>query len=368
MQIKDVIKFIESWAPSGAALKGDNSGLQVGNPSAAVTNMLVCLDVTDRVIEEAVENQVNLILSHHPLLYSPLHQVRTDSWLGRKVEQLIKNDIALYSAHTNLDAARDGVSFALARKLGIENPAFLKAPESRWQKKIAVFVPEDAVDQVRQAMADAGAGIIGAYQHCSYNIKGFGTFYGGEDSDPAVGQKGKFETVEEIRLEMIYPAWVESEVVKAMRQAHPYEEAAYDIYRLENTDVNFGFGAFGEYAAPVALADLFRKVRSELGVKMLHVVEGPAQSVKKIAVCGGSGGALIEDAYRQGAEAYVTGEMKYHTFLEYEGKLTIIVAGHYATEQVILPVWVDKLQSWMGDTSISVIETKILTNPVKCLV
>lgn len=367
MQVRELVRFLESWSPEGAALPEDNPGLQVGNPSADITNILVCLDVTDRVIEEAIENQVNLILSHHPLLYGSLKQLRIDSWVGRKIESLIKHDIALYSAHTNLDAARDGVSFALARKLGVANPEFLKPPGNAWQRKIAVFCPENEVERVRIAMSEAGAGIIGAYRQCSFNIKGYGTFFGTEATAPSVGEKGKLEQVDEIRLEMLFPAWKEHEIVKAMQQAHPYEEVAYDIYPLENRDVNFGFGAIGELESPVALPEFFKRLKNELGVKILQVVEGPAQNVLKLAVCGGSGGALIEDAVRQGADAFITGEMKYHSYLEYEGKLTIIVAGHYATEQVILPVWVEKLQSWLDDSHISVIETKVLTNPVKCI-
>lgn len=368
LSVADVIGFISRWAPLDTALPDDNPGLQVGRRDAPVTNILVTLEVTDRIIEEAVENQVSLILTHHPLIFQPLKRLDVDTWLGRKLEALIKNDIAVYAAHTNLDGARDGVSFALIKRLGVPDPQFLKPSKERWLKKIAVFVPAPDVDNVRRAMAEAGAGIIGDYTFCSYNIEGKGTFWGGKGTHPALGSKGRLETVDEVRLEMILPSRRQHDVIQAMRGAHPYEEPAYDLYPLDNVDVSTGFGAIGDLPEPVLLTDLFDTIKNQLGVKALAVMEGPAHTVSRLAVCGGSGEALVEDACRQGAQAFVTGEMKYHTFLEYEGKTTVIVAGHYATEQVIVPVWSARLREWLGDRPVSVIETKILTNPIKHII
>lgn len=368
MRIKDVIDYLEGWIPPGAALSSDNPGLQVGDPGSILKNILVTLEVTDRVIEEAVENQVNLILTHHPLIDQPLTKLSMSSWLGKKIAKLVKHDIAVYAAHTNLDAARDGVSIVLARLLGVKDPVFLTGPESKWLKKLVVFVPASHLDDIREAMANAGAGMIGDYTHCSFNISGTGTFIGGESSSPAIGKKKAFESVEEVRLEMILPGWNLDRVLNAMKAAHPYEEVAYDIYPLENYDINFGFGAIGDLSKPLPLKDLIQVVREKLGVKTLSVMEGPAEHVNRLAVCGGSGGQLVEYAWRRGAEAFVTGEMQYHKFLEYEDRLTVIVAGHYATERVILPVWTERIQQWLTDTAVSVIETKMLTNPVKYII
>ncbi len=365
LRVADVINFIEEWAPPGVALPDDNPGLQVGRPGAEVTNILVTLEVTDRIIEEAIENQVNLILTHHPLIFRPLERLHTGSWVGRKLEALIKHDIALYAAHTNLDGAPEGVSFALIRKLGVSQPRFLKKPDQKWLQKIVVFTPAADVDKVRRAMGESGAGVIGDYRFCSYNLEGKGTFLGGEKAHPAVGEKGRLETVDEVRLEMILPVWKRDQVIEAMIAAHPYEEVAYDLYPLDNVAVDFGFGAIGELPRPLPLADFFREVKERLGVKSFTVMEGPAQTVSRLAVCGGSGGALVEDAWKQGAQVFITGEIKYHTFLEYEGKLTVIAAGHYATEQGIVSVWADRLRRWLGERPVSVIETKMLTNPVK---
>ncbi|TKJ41504.1 Nif3-like dinuclear metal center hexameric protein [candidate division LCP-89 bacterium B3_LCP] len=365
MRIQDVIDFIERWCHPGAALEYDNPGLQVGDASANLKNILVTLDVTDRIIEEAVENQVNLILSHHPLIFEPLSQLNVKTGLGRQISELVKNDIAVYAAHTNLDAAKDGVSIMLAKLLGVEDPTFLTPPEGAWMKKLAVFVPPTDVEAVRSAMAEVGAGMIGDYSHCSFNIPGEGTFLGGDSSSPAVGKKGALQSVEEIRLEMLLPGWCTDRVIAAMKKAHPYEEVAYDLYSLDNHDVNFGFGAIGNLTQPVPLKELLEQIRKKLGVKMLRVMEGPAEKVTQLAVCGGSGGQLIKNAWLRGAEVFLTGEMKYHTFLEYEDRLTVVVAGHYATERIILPIWVEKLQKWLADEPVSVIETKMLTNPVK---
>lgn len=364
MRVKDVIHFIESWAPPGAALADDNPGLQVGNPDETLKNILVTLEVTDLIIEEAIENQVNLILTHHPLIFRPLSQLKLNSQLGKQISLLIKNDIGVYSAHTNLDAAKEGVSIVLARLLGVENPAFLTPPHQHWLKKLVVFIPQSHLDFVREAMAGAGAGVIGDYTHCSFNTAGKGTFLGGESSSPAVGEKNTFESVEEVRLEMILPSWKLDDVIQAMKTAHPYEEVAYDVYPLENRDVNFGFGAIGDLTQPVPLKKLIEQVQKKLGVKTLGIMEGPAEKVTRLAVCGGSGGQLVGEAWRQGAEVFLTGEMKYNTFLEYEDRLTVIIAGHYATERVILPVWTERIQRWLADEPISVIETKMITNPI----
>ncbi|MCX6639722.1 MAG: Nif3-like dinuclear metal center hexameric protein [bacterium] len=368
MRIKHLIEFLESWAPPGAALSVDNPGLQIGDPCAPLTNILISLEITDRVIEEAIENQVNLILTHHPFLYKPLKSIDLNSDIGRKIVKLIKNNIAVYSAHTNLDAAPDGVSITLAKLLGVENPTFLTPPESKWQRKIVVFVPASHLEAVRTAMASACAGIIGDYTHCSFGSPGIGTFWGNENTSPVVGSKGVLEQVEEIKLEMLFPAWKLPGVLAAMKAAHPYEEVAYDVYSLDNFDVNFGFGAIGNLPEPIPLPDLYAQIRERLGIKALGIVEGPAETVTRLAVCSGSGGSLATEALKQGAEVFITGEMKYSNLLEYEDRLTIIVAGHYATERVILPVWTEKIQNWLKKEPVSVIETKVLTNPLKYLI
>ncbi len=343
----------------------DNPGLQVGDIGDNLKNVLVALEVTDRVIEEAIENEANLILTHHPLIFKSLNRLNTSAGLGRQMAQLIKHNITVYSAHTNLDAAPNGVSIVLARLLGVENPGFLAPPDRPWLKKIAVFVPESHLDVVRQALSQAGAGVIGNYTACSFSVAGTGSFLGNELAAPVVGMKGSLERVPETKLEMVVPSWNVDAAISAMKAAHPYEEVAYDVYPLENTDVNFGFGAIGNLPQPLPLPELLRTVKEKLGLNSLGFMEGPADQVERLAVCGGSAGEMVGEAWKQGAQAYVTGEMKYHTLLEYEDRITIIVAGHYATEAIILPVWVKALEAWLCDEPVSVIETKMITNPLK---
>lgn len=363
MQIGQIIEFLESWVPPGSALAKDNPGLQVGDPDASLTNVLVTLDVTDAVIDEAIESAANLILSHHPLIFKPLLRLNAQDILGRQIVRLLQHGISVYSAHTNLDASRDGVSMVLAKLLGVEKPRFLVPPYERWMKKIAVFVPPERAD-ARDAMAQAGAGVIGKYSHCSFSIPGSGTFLGGKASSPTVGVKGKLEAVSEIRLEMILPGWNLDAVVHAMKAVHPYEEVAYDVYPLDNLDVNFGFGAIGELPIPIDPDAFIERVRHKLNVEAVGVVQGPAKTISRLAVCGGSGGDLAEAAWKQKADAYVTGEAKYHTFLDCRDRLTVIVAGHYATERVIVPVWAERLKRWLGSEPIAVLESKVNTNPL----
>jgi hypothetical protein len=253
----------------------------------------------------------------------------------------------------------------LARILGIERPRFLSPPDRPWLKKLAVFVPESHLEEVRNALAQAGAGIIGDYTHCSFQVAGTGTFSGGEHSTPKVGSKGRLEQVPEVRLEMIHPAWKTEAVVRAMIAAHPYEEVAYDIYPLENEDVNFGYGAIGDLTRPLACADLLRLVKEKLGVPALEFVPGATDLVTTLAVCGGSAGDMAEAAWKQGAQAYVTGEMKYHALLEFDRRMAVILVGHYTSEIVILPVWIQRLQAKLKDGTVQVVQTKQITNPVQ---
>jgi dinuclear metal center YbgI/SA1388 family protein len=363
--IRDLIHQIESWYPRGSAMPQDNPGLQVGDPSSPLKNVLVALDVTDEVIEEALDTDANLILSHHPMVFKPIQRIDASGWLGKKIARLLKHEVAVFSAHTNLDASRQGVSMVLAKLLGVAQPRFLAPATGNWLKKIAVFVPPENVDAVRAAMAQAGAGAIGDY--CSFNLSGFGTFWGNEAAAPVLGQKERFETVPEIRLEMILPSWKLEPVVRAMKAVHPYEEVAFDLYPLENEDVNFGFGAIGDLEKPLPVADFVRWTRLALEVDAVGYCAGPKKIISRLAVCGGSGGDLIKAAADQGAEAFLTGEMKYHTLLEYRDQLTIILAGHYATEVVIVPLWAQRLRAWLTSEQAQVYESKALRNPMTYL-
>lgn len=322
---------MDAWAPPAIAWERDNVGLQVGDPHARVRGILVSLDVTEEVIAEAGRRGANLIVSHHPLLFRPLRTVTPSNPVARCVTALASRGIALFAAHTNLDFTRGGTSFALAGALGIAGGDFLRKPY-RLQSKVVTFVPAGDADAVAQAMSDAGAGIIGTYDHCSFRTEGTGTFRGGEGSRPAVGSSGRLERVREIRLEMVAPRHAVPGVVRALVQAHPYEEPAYDIVPLENIDRAYGMGVVGEIPRPVSLARFLSAVRRALGARAPRFAGDPRMKVKTIAVCGGSGGELLEDAIAAGADVYVTADVKYHAYHEADGRIALVDAGHYETE------------------------------------
>ncbi len=344
MTVRDVHDILDAWAPKETAWERDNVGLQVGSMARRVRTILVALDVTDDVLAEAREKKVDLIVSHHPLLFHPARSVTLDDRVGRLVYRLAESGIALYSAHTNLDAAREGVSFALAGRLGLRDPEFLEQ-DRRGMKKIAVFVPAGHVDAVMAAMAAAGAGRIGKYEMCSFRVGGTGTFKPAAGAKPYKGAAGRLEKADEIRLEMILPSWRLHEVVAAMRKAHPYEEVAYDAYDLSNPGGAAGLGVIGDLAEAMPLAKFLAHVKRSLRVPRVRYSGTPKRSIRRVAACGGSGSGLMAAAIRLGADAFVTADLSYHQFQECDGRLALIDAGHFETEEPVIPRIVERLQS-----------------------
>ncbi|MBM4165699.1 MAG: Nif3-like dinuclear metal center hexameric protein [Ignavibacteria bacterium] len=335
MNVGTIAKILEAWAPKELAWEKDNVGLQVGNAMDSVEKILVALDVTEHVIAEAANNNVQLIVSHHPLLFRPLQSVTSNDRVGNLVRQLIQKNIAVYSAHTNLDFTARGVSFALAEELELENVQFL-VPLAPMQKKIVVFVPKENVEAVATAMGNAGAGQIGNYEWCSFRGEGTGTFRGNEYSKPFFGTAEQYETVNEVRLEMVVPKWKLSSVLDAMKEAHPYEEVAFDVYPLENGATTCGMGAIGMLHREVSEEDFLRFVKRKLQCSALKFSKGKTGKIFRVAVCGGSGAEFLSSAIAKNADAYVTADIAYHPFHDAEGKLLLIDAGHYETERVIL--------------------------------
>ncbi len=362
--MNDVDNIMEQWAPRWIAWERDNVGLQVGDRKASVRRILICLDVTEDVVAEAVSMKADLLISHHPLLFRPATSITTSDPIGRMILKLARHGIALYSAHTNLDFTRDGVSMSLARTLGLQNIRFL-SPLKGLMAKIAVFVPEQSVQHVLEAMAKAGAGVIGEYSHCSFQINGRGTFLGSEQSNPTVGTKGKLESAEEVRLEMILPRTSVPAVAAAMKSAHPYEEVAYDIYPLDNESTEFGMGAIGELKTALPLKEFLDHVRKVLRAEGLRISGDRAASVKKIAVCGGSGSDLIPEAIRAEANAFVTADVRYHSFHD-AGDLVLIDAGHWETEHPVLDIIRSRLMAACADRGeeIRVSVTNYKTSPI----
>ncbi|MGA7721909.1 MAG: Nif3-like dinuclear metal center hexameric protein [Ignavibacteriaceae bacterium] len=331
MICKEIIKHIEEWAPKEIAWQKDNVGLQIGTTDRKIKNILLCLELTNEVIDDAIKKSCNFIISHHPLFFSPIKKIDLQNDKNSKlIERIIKKDITLYSAHTNLDFTKDGVSFELAKVLKLKNIDFLSPVKSN-QYKLVVFVPKNFINKVSEAIFEAGGGVIGEYNCCSFRTNGTGTFRGSNKTNPAVGRKGRDEHVEEIRLEVLVDSWKIKKVLSALLKVHPYEEAAYDIYPLENSG-NYGAGAIGELENSLSKAEFLKYISEQLKIKNFRYTGTEKKNIKKIAVCGGAGSDLMQEAIKASADAFITADIKYHTFHDATDKILLIDAGHYETE------------------------------------
>ena len=365
MKCKEIIKYFEEWAPKEIAWHKDNTGLQVGSFEREIKNILLCLELTDKALNEAIKKDCNLIISHHPLLFHPLKNIDVSNDKNSMlVEKLIKNDITLYSAHTNLDYTKDGVSFTLAKTLGLSNINFLVNLNSN-QYKLTIFVPEDSLVKVADAVFNSGGGRIGEYSNCSFRSGGTGTFKGSEKSKPSNGQKGNFEQVEEVKLEVIVDKWKLNKIIAEVNKVHPYEELAYDVIPLNNPNINYGVGAIGELGSPLTQNEFLLHVSKLLKAKNLRYSKEKNKSVKKVAVCGGSGIEYLNNALTLGADAYVTADIKYHSFQDAEEKILLIDAGHYETEIHALNEVKTRLENFVKNySSIKIFKYSGSTNPV----
>jgi dinuclear metal center YbgI/SA1388 family protein len=326
-----LIQAFEDRVPKSFAIDDDRKkiGLQIGTLNKPVKIAMIALDVLENVVDEAIENHVDLIIAHHPLIFHPLRKINTDSAHGRIIEKCIKHDITVYAAHTNLDVAKGGVNDLMAEALGLKNTEILVPTNETQLKKLAVFVPRDHADDVRRALGEAGAGYIGNYSHCTFNSSGQGTFMPQEGTNPYIGSQGKLEHADEVKIETIIPAELQAKVIQAMVDAHPYEEVAYDLYPLDNQEEVFGLGRIGILEEEMTLRTFAEHVKKAFDVKGLRIVGRLDDPVKKVAVLGGDGNKFMSTARLQGADVFVTGDVYYHTAHDawMEG-LNIIDPGH----------------------------------------
>lgn len=331
-KVKDIIEALTEVAPLSFQESYDNAGLQVGDDQAGADKALVCVDVTEAIVNEAIEKRCNLIVSHHPLLFKGLKRVTPQTSVERIVAQALKHDIAIVSMHTNFDNSFMGVNRILAEKIGLSQLRILQ-PQDGGMRKLAVFCPMAAADTVRKAMFDAGAGCIGNYDSCSFNVNGSGTFKAGVTAHPYVGEIGSLHVENEVRIETIVPDYLLHGVVTAMLKAHPYEEVAYDVYRLENKNPLAGSGMLGELAEPMSEIDFLQHLSQVLGTPCLRHSALTGKNISRVALCGGAGSFLLHEARRAKADAFVTGDLKYHEFFDPEGALLMVDGGHFETEQ-----------------------------------
>jgi len=337
---------MEELAPSASAEKWDNVGLLLGDYNHLVKKIMVCLDVTRELVDEAVSLNIDLIIAHHPLIFEPIKSIRKNDYQGELIHLLIKNNISVYCAHTNLDKAEYGTDYALALRLGLREISALSVEESAQKLcKIAVFIPVGHERKVFEAMTAAGAGHIGNYSHCSFSTSGIGTFLPLEGTNPYIGQIGSIESTKEIRLEMVVPHSKFDYVVNAMINAHPYEEVAYDAYHLENRTYRHGLGRIGTLSKRIRLGGYLKHLCSLLNIERIDVSGDLDKEILRVAVCAGSGADMAISAKDSGADLFVTGEIKYHKALELKSMgMPFVAAGHYATEAPVVNCLIERLQ------------------------
>ncbi|HOA36035.1 MAG TPA: Nif3-like dinuclear metal center hexameric protein [Bacillota bacterium] len=364
--VKQITGFIEELAPPALALPGDPVGLQLGDPYAEVGKALVALELDEAVLEEAAAGEAGLVVTHHPLLFEPLSSLDESMPHGALIAAAIRRRIAVYSAHTNLDVSPRGVNHVLAGRIGLagEGRRPLKVTGHDRLLKLAVFVPSGHEEQMLAALAAAGAGSIGRYSHCSFQVSGTGTFMPLEGSDPFIGRRGRLEKVGEKRLEMILPASRRDAVVRALLEAHPYEEPAYDLYSLELEGEPFGLGLIGMLEVPSTLNAIAERCRKELGLRTLRCWAPPGRRFKQVALCGGSGGSLIEEAAAQGAELFISGDFRYHDLKKAQAyDLALVDAGHGGTEQPVVGYLVEYLNSRLQEAGFKTVVAAAETSP-----
>ncbi len=362
LKVKDISNFLDYTIPLSWQESYDNSGLQTGNPEDEISSALLALEATEEVIGEAFEKKCGMIITHHPVIFYPLKRLTGKTLAERVIIEAIKNGIAIYSSHTNLDAYSAGVSRKMAEKLGLKRIRPLKPLENKILK-LVTYVPASHADKVRDAIFSAGAGKIGNYDLCSFNAEGYGTFRGNEESNPFVGKRGELHREPEIRIETVLLSHLRSRVIKALLDAHPYEEVAWDLYPLLNEYELAGPGSVGIFSEPVEdkqFPDLIARTFNTEVVKHSGI---RGRLIKKVALCGGAGGSFINDAIAAGADAYVTGEIKYHDFLNADNSIFLAEIGHYESEICSIEILYELLIKKFPNFALRFSEIK--TNPIK---
>jgi dinuclear metal center YbgI/SA1388 family protein len=359
--LKDVIHFLESFAPLSLQESYDNAGLITGDVNTEITTVLITLDVTEKVIEEAIQKKAELIVAHHPIIFSGLKKITGKSYVERTLIKAIKNDIAIYAAHTNLDGVDRGVNHKICEKLGLQNCKILQ-PASNQLKKLVTFIPVKSSSEVREAIFNAGAGNIGNYDSCGFIAEGLGSFRGNENSNPFVGKKGEIHAEKEILFETIFPGYLQGKIIEALLKVHPYEEVAYDIYPIENKFEKVGMGMTGTFAEPKSEIEFLNQLKSTFNTGVIKHTALKDKPVEKVAVCGGSGSFLLNAAIAAGADFFVSGDFKYHQFFDAENKIVIADIGHFESEQFTKELFYELLTKKFPKFAVRLSE--VGTNPV----
>jgi len=361
IQIKQVVDYLESKVPLSLQESYDNCGLLVGNNNQLVGGILLCLDVTEDVLNEAIQLKCNLIIAHHPFIFSGIKKLTGANSTQNILITAIKNDIAIYAGHTNYDNVDFGVNKIICEKLGLQNLKIL-APQKNSLLKLQTYVPTEHASSLRNAIFEAGAGSIGEYTNCSFNTEGTGTFKASIEAIPFVGEKNKNHLEPETKIEVIFPSYIQSKVISALIKNHPYQEVAYDIIALQNSNPKIGAGMIGELSNEINETDLLKLISERFNAEGIRHTNLLGKNVKKVAVCGGSGSFLLNDAIANGADFFITADFKYHQFFDAEGKIVIADIGHFESEQFTTELFFSLLKEKFSTFAIHFSKTK--TNPI----
>lgn len=364
MKLKLIIEELEKNAPLALQESYDNSGLIVGDQEADIQSALICLDSTEEVVDEAIKKGCQLIIAHHPIVFSGLKSFTGKSYIERVVIKAIKNDIGIYAAHTNLDNVHTGVNKKICDKIGLRNTKILDQKRNLL-KKLVVFCPVENSAEIKEAIFAVGAGNIGNYEDCSFSLEGEGSFRGNEKSNPSIGKQNELEKVREQRMEFIYPIHKEGNILKAMFSAHPYEEVAYDLYPISNDWQETGSGMIGELGKEMSSLEFLEKIKKTFHAKCIRYTNIHKKKIKKVAVCGGSGSFLLNKAIMAGADIFITADFKYHQFFDAEEKIIIADIGHYESEQFTTEL----IQEYLSEKIINFATylSEVKTNPINYL-
>ncbi len=364
MRIQDIISHLEKWAPPSLQESYDNSGLIIGDRNATCRSALITLDVTEEVIDEAIAKEANLIIAHHPIIFKGIKKIGETHWIDKCIRKVIKNDINIYAIHTNLDHVHTGVNKKIADKLELTDLQIL-SPKPSTLAKLTVFVPENEQEKVKQVLFDTGAGAIGNYDECSFQASGFGTFRGNETSNPFIGQPGKRETVNEFRIEVLVKKHELAQILKEMKNAHPYEEVAYFITDLLNDNQEIGSGMLGILAQEMNTMSFLQSLKSKMNLEVVRHTRLVKDKIKRVALCGGSGSFLLSRAINRKADIFITSDFKYHDFFEANDQIIIADIGHYESEKFTKDLLHDELTKTFAKFAFRL--SQVDTNPIKYL-
>ncbi|MBA3647540.1 MAG: Nif3-like dinuclear metal center hexameric protein [Chitinophagales bacterium] len=367
MKLKEIITCLEKFAPPALQESYDNAGLIAGSPDSEISSALLCLDCTEEVMDEAIAAQCNLVIAHHPIIFSGLKKITGTSYIERVIIKAIENKIAIYAAHTNLDNMRNGVNARICERLGLHSTQIL-LPLKNQLVKLFTFVPENYASAVRDALFQAGAGSIGNYDECSFNMEGYGSFRGNERTDPFAGEKGIRHREMETKIEVVFPEWLTKNVVAALKQSHPYEEVAYDLVILGNEWEHAGAGMVGVLEKEMEFVDFLAFLKEKMDLKIIRHTAPVKRiniqgTISRVAVCGGAGSFLLKHAIANNADIFITADFKYHQFFDAENKIIIADIGHYESEQFTQEIFADVLRQNFPNFAFRI--TSVNTNPIK---